>query len=357
MPTENNTGVDEVVEEVNSVEGFDPGGEDESSYAGDDGGAQRERDERGRFVPKDKSNRFEDRLSKIANSQEDRADLIRPQRRAKAQLLEELNGTTPDADENFQSGDPAAKSGEGPSEDLLTVARLANIPEDVIATARDDDALRGFIGMADRFQAPQQQQQYELDQQQHANGDATAAEELLAKLMLPEEDYPADDPVRKQSEHLVSAINTVRKEVREELDAIVEYLRKQSTTTQTHRLTEDQKRFDSLVDALNVPTLAKRSEITNRNNPAFIARNALYAKFDVLEKQLPDVEPNELLAIAYRAVFKKPLPTPKQVAKREALVRQSGSRLGGAPARRAAEPELDDASRFEQKIERMFARR
>jgi hypothetical protein len=218
---------------------------------------------------------------------------------------------------------------EGPSASVLAAAK-AVLPEDIVEAATSDQELLFALQMAKRFQAAEQQPE------------PAAEQESAFAIEWPDDDVPQDDPYRMAIEKLANQFIERDRKREENLQAIAQWA---MTKEQRERDTQEvkaQEQFDKLLDEAGIEGFGKSDKLVPGKSPEWQKRNASYAEFATLTTQLGYSPEQAIQAIALKAGK----PVQQQQTPRPSLVKQSKSRLGGAPSRPAAAPPMSREERF-----------
>jgi len=147
---------------------------------------------------------------------------------------------------------------------------------------------------------------------------------------LPEDEFPADDPVRKEIEKLQSHFQTqmgdMQKQLQEATSKTTAFEEQQNAATQQNAL-QFQSEFDSLADKLDAKTLGRSSDLSSAN---FHARSAVFN----LVQELRNTTPNESLVGLVQAAAEQLnfVNNDKTSNENAAIRKQSGMRLGSGPS-------------------------
>jgi len=205
------------------------------------------------------------------------------------------------------------------------------LPEKFIEAARDDEALKGMIDAARETNAP-----------------PPVVEEPEFELSLPEEEFEANDAVRKQfkelNEHYKGQISNLKKD----MGSLVEIAKDMQTKQQDQiqmMFQEEQRGFDSALDGLDNDIVGKAEEMTA---PQRKIRSALFdIAQDLKTKKGGSLGDHALEAAKYvRAESKQQ----KQVYAKK-VQEQSNGRLGSGNSPRLPEP----GTTVDQEFEKLLA--
>ena len=220
---------------------------------------------------------------------------------------------------------------EGPSASVLAAAK-AVLPEDIVEAASSDQELLFALQMAKRFQAAEQ------------TPEPAAEQESAFAIEWPDDDVPKDDPYRMAIEKLANQFIERDKKREENLQAIAQWAMTKEQRERESQEIKHQEQFDKLLDEAEIEGFGKSDKIIPGKSPEWQKRNASYAEFATLTNQLGYTPEQAIQAIAMKAGKS----VPQQQTPRPSLVKQSKSRLGGAPSRPAAAPPLSREERFAQ---------
>lgn len=130
---------------------------------------------------------------------------------------------------------------EGPSPAMQAIAKQAGVPEIIVRAARDDAALQELMDAVSQESAAPE-----------------VAETVDWEVPLPEDDFSADDPVRKSfvslSEHFRQEVNGL-KELFRDATGVIQEMHGQQQQASERLAGEKLARFDANVSALQVPEL------------------------------------------------------------------------------------------------------
>ena len=219
---------------------------------------------------------------------------------------------------------------DGPTPAMQELARQW-LPEKFIEAARDDEALKGMIDAARETNAP-----------------PPPAEEPEFELSLPDEEFEANDAVRKQfkelNEHYKGQISNLKKD----MGSLVEIAKDMQTKQQDQiqmMFQEEQRGFDSALDGLDNDIVGKAEEMTA---PQRKIRSALFdIAQDLKQKKGGSLGDHALEAAKYvRAESKQQ----KQVYAKK-VQEQSNGRLGSGNSPRLPEP----GTTVDQEFEKLLA--
>lgn len=274
---------------------------------------ERERDRQGRFVA-------------AMQEREEQAEATEPEAPTEPESQPET------ADEPSAPEQPEAA--EGPSANMVAVARAVGIPDDVIAQASSDAELRIALSFAQKFQAPRDEQQPPQEQ---------IPPELEFAFEWPDEDVPANDPIRKQLERLHEHYKNRDAKRDEDFTALVKHVVQTGRVSQEREEIQRQEQFDKLLDAAKIPAFGESAKLKRNASPEWHLRNENYGVFRQLTEQLGFTPDQAIQAIANKVGHK---PSPPSVS--DVVRQQAKQRLGGGGARPAPAPAQSREQRWEQ---------
>ena len=219
---------------------------------------------------------------------------------------------------------------EGPTAVMATVARQAGVPPQLVAQARDDKQLMDYIDLvSNEPTAPAAVEEFEID--------------------LPEEEYSADDSVRKQfdrlNQHYSGQISKLREELASVAHAVTSVDSQQKDLTQG-QATSEQMVFDGAVDEYGA--FGKFGEL---NQILATTRGALYDEYRELKAKNPTVEPSKLVEHVVKKNFPGVIDNQTAKLSKKSIREQGRRKLGSGNARPA--PEADPSK--DEKADEFFA--
>jgi hypothetical protein len=224
-----------------------------------------------------------------------------------------------------------AEEVEGPSL-AMKAAAAGWINPSLVETAVNDAQLSTWIRMA------QDQQQQQQQQPQEPALEETPPPEPEA--LLPEDEFPADDPVRKAMETMKGQNDALTKDV-ETLINIVSSLSNDQQAVTENANRSNQKIMDDAMDKVggSLGEFGKLDEFSGD------LRKAGFDRLETMKKNSPTV-PHEELVEQYllKAGYTKPTPGPGPIKK------AARSKLGGPNNPPAVEPPLSR----EEKVSRLL---
>jgi hypothetical protein len=234
-------------------------------------------------------------------------------------------------------GEAAAVVAEGPSDNMLAVARAIGIPEDVLATAASDRDVRLAMTLASRFQAPR------------TDVENPAAEKIAPdpdfQFEWPEDEVPPTDPLRRELERLHAFYKQRDAKREEEFTALAEYTVTKGRTEQQKAELAKQQEFDKLCDGLGVKELGDSKKLTPGVSPEWHRRDQDYRAFKTMTEQHGFTEEQAIQAIALRHGKTAAQPSISQVVREQAQ-----TRLGGGSSRPAPEMQKSRAEKWAEDL-------
>lgn len=263
---------------------------------------------------------------------------------------------TQPTDDKSPPADPVAASNEGPSAEMLAIAKRLGVPQQALELATSDDHLRIAIAMMPPSNEPTDEEPAPEVPPQQQQAAPALPDEFLFKNLLPEDYVDADDPLRQQINHFIERGGEMQQVVATLATKVLELERERSTwqeQREAEQATQLQSKFDSVLDEAGWAEVGKRSDLKAGSREAY-ARQVLYGEFQVLSANLQGMAPERIAELAYEKVFnRRPAPkkTPKEAAKQQAIIDQSNRRLGGGYVGPASpEPELSEEERYRRMV-------
>jgi len=225
---------------------------------------------------------------------------------------------------------------DGPTPAMQELARQW-LPEQFITAARDDEALKGMIDAARDSKAP-----------------PPPVEEPEFELSLPEEEFEANDAVRKQfkelNEHYKGQISTLKKDMGTLVDIAKDMQEKQQAQVQ-QMFHEEQRGFDMVLDDLGSDVVGVAEELSA---PQRKIRSALYdIAQDMKEKKGGSLKDHALEAAKYIRIESKQ----QKQAYAKKVKEQSNGRLGSGNSPRLPEPAKSKEQALEDFLEHTIGAR
>lgn len=228
---------------------------------------------------------------------------------------------------------------EGPTAAMRLVAKQHGLSEKLISTFTSDDQLSVFL---EELGAATQEKKPEPEQ--------IAVPEF--KVEFPEDEFPADDPVRKNIEGLASEFKSQVDKIYGYMNQMADLVIKSDETRASieyERLALEQGAFDKHFDSFEHGVLGNRAAGLTSDQQE--VREAIYAKYHKLKTENPDGNDTELYNRAAAPWGLKP----KTQTRMEAIREQSDSRLGGKPSRPVAPREPSKSERLDALFNRLDA--
>ena len=208
---------------------------------------------------------------------------------------------------------------EGPTIAMKMVAEQAGIPLPLIELATSDSQLEKFVELARQAGTPS---------------------EPDFKLELPEEEYPEDDPVRKEFTRLQSHFATQLESMKVQLGETSRTTReftKQQVESAEQQARKVQSEFDKTLDELEIGAFGNTKNMSSAN---FHVRSAAFNLLQELKQKSPDSSVAELAKqVAEQLSFTTNNRSPKEIA---AIRKQASRRLGGGPSQPASPGKRSD---------------
>jgi hypothetical protein len=201
---------------------------------------------------------------------------------------------------------------EGPSFLMKQEAARAGVDPKFIAVAKDDAQLEQMIVAVSR--------------------DADAKEEPLPEfnlaVELPEDEYPADDPVRKQLEKMASAITERQKLVERVLGGIAQVENERFDREQQQVHQQVFGAFDEYLDSYEVKELGKAGKLT----PAQREERSTIANYYTALGATPDMPADEKKLLAELALTRHRRDLVEQRTKNKQAAQAQAKRVTGGKA-------------------------
>jgi hypothetical protein len=207
---------------------------------------------------------------------------------------------------------------EGPSFLMKRAAVEAGIDPALVGRAKDDDQLALMIEAASRTETK----------------DAAPAEDLSLKLELPEEEFGADDPVRKQFAAWQDKLNKQQQEVSKALAALTTFANGQLDREDQQQWAQLYTPFDQALDSFESPLLGTSGKLSDKQK----AERALIAdKYLALgaTADMPAEEKQRYAELAVAAARKDLVE--QRHKKQQAAARQTRQVTGGGGPQRTVQ--------------------
>jgi len=243
--------------------------------------------------------------------------------------------TIPDAEEVVeedveQDEVPEAESSDdkGPSAEFLAIGRLAGVPEELLAGARDNDA----VGKLVEFFGERQQPQEQVKEQEQ--GEASDTDDLSLQDLLGDE-YDDADPVHKQLRHLVSVVNKQRQEERKTLQLLLAHANQQLQERQQNEAAAFQRPYDEALDELDNPAFGSTSRGLTPSQVKM--RSTAFKAYLAIAEGEPEDRRADIAKASVKAKFSNLFQESKAPQAVDKRVKQAKKRLGGSPGGSAME--------------------
>ena len=268
-------------------------------------------------------------------------------------LLGKLQKESAEAEPEFQSEEEVEEVLEepespkepekpaGPSLAMKAFAKREGLPEEVIAIAASDEHLNALV----EFAAAKKEQEKEPKQE-------PTEEEVAFQLDLPEDEFPADDSIRKaldgMNKHYVEQNQKVMDYISQMADWMVKQDQQQKAGIE-NQYAQVQHTFDSHLDSLGIDALGQQQSL---NSVGMKARNMVYDYYLELREASPEASHTELID---RAVSE--FGFSNKQAKHDAAIKDANSRrLGGRPSPLKGETVLTGGAKMEALLEGIKSR-
>ena len=242
-------------------------------------------------------------------------------------------------EEEAEEVEAPAPVAEGPSLAMRAVARQANIPDALVDIARDDAQLHEMVALAtakeDRAPEP---------------------EPVEFNVELPEEEYGADDAVRKQfnsmKDHFEGQIKTFQGDMTTVVD-LVKGLEKRMSEQVQQQQSSAIADFDSALDRENSPVLGQLQELSEAGRKI---RGAVYDEMENAHRADPTLSYEDTVRAAINLALPGYTDTNKARKQRQSIRAQHRAKLGSGNAKPAPSPEPSVDEMFTDFIEVINAR-
>jgi hypothetical protein len=225
---------------------------------------------------------------------------------------------------------------EGPSLAMKNVAKQQGVPLELIATARDDEQLEQWMGMVAQRQ-----------DEEPAEAKADYAPEL------PEDEFPEDDPVRREFLASEKRHSEVEAKHQGDLEKVLTYaldLGDQLKAITTTAVEVEQKSFHDHLDDFQSDVLGKGGSLSSASDQM---RGLIFQTFMDLKQELPGSTDTALIDKAALTFGQ----SSKSKLRNNAVRKQAKQRLGGPEsAKGSPEPQLSHREGFDQKMAEINAR-
>lgn len=221
-----------------------------------------------------------------------------------------------DEEVSTETDEQEPKEVEGPTAAMKTLAIQMGLPPSLIAMMRDDGQINELIELASQQAEPQEEEEAELPD---------------FEVSLPEEEFPEDDPVRKELSRLQSHFKKQISDLQGRLQKTAKSSReveRQQQELQLQQSRQFQAEFDNALDKLGEKAFGKSGSLSNRN---IQARTAVFEAVRELYAADPNAPMSELAKRAAEEIgFSLTNKSPDEKA---AIRKQSSKRLGSGSSR------------------------
>jgi hypothetical protein len=225
----------------------------------------------------------------------------------------------PEADEvETPEAKPEPVKVEGTTAAMRLLAKQNGVDDRVIKLTTNDDQLTELI-------------EHAIQSREEANKAEIEPATELANI-LPEDEFGADDPVRKQVDAIIGEVKTLRDDVVSIVNWALGQVKVQEQSREA-QIASQLGSFDSHLDTFDNPVLGNKQSGTHNND----VRAAVWNKFWNLKEEKPQATDAELINEAAAAFGYK---TKKQT-RTEAIKDDNANRLGGSGTKPLPEPQLE----------------
>lgn len=248
----------------------------------------------------------------------------------------EPDDEAPEAEEQDIPLEDQPASSDGPTAEMLAVAKVAGVPDELLSGAKDNAAVTRLI---DWFGAGQAAEDQPPPAREEPEADELSIKDLLG------DNYDADDPAHKQLKHVVETVNKQREQDRRAIRLLLDHASAQLRERQQSEAMSFQKPYDEALDELGVGTFGDSRKGLTREQ-AKLRETAFHAYANLIAGEPPDRH-KELAQSVIKAKFSHLFANrERQQQAREA---QAQKRLGGRPAPSTPEP-LNDLDAFSEAL-------
>ena len=236
------------------------------------------------------------------------------------QVDETVEETEAKAGEEVQAAPPLA---DGPTTAMLAVAEQAGLPADLVATAVNDDQVKSWLTLMEQSRARQ---------------DEAPQEGAEFKLSLPEDEFPEDDPVRKEFSNLKSHFSDQIQHLGQQLSEAngkVRVFQEKQGSLEQQQYAKQQRDFDQTLDNTGIAAFGKAAAPTD---VSIALRTAAYNLLQERSGRDPDASVAEL---SQQIAEEFGVPSTKTPQEKAAIRSQTSRRLGGGPSKSATPGVLD----------------
>lgn len=214
---------------------------------------------------------------------------------------------------------------EGPSDNMLAVARAMGVDEQLLTQAADDADVR-LLMSATRLQTPRSEQ----DRPAQERVDPTPDPEFAFE--WPDEEIPATDPIRRQLERMHEHYRERDKKREAELDELTTWAVTKGRIEQQREEVKRMTDYDTALDAAKIPAFGESAKLRKGVSPEWHARNEHYLAYRTMTDQLGFTPDQAVAAIATKVGHKASQPSVAQVVRQQAQTRLGGGAPRPAPA-------------------------
>lgn len=244
----------------------------------------------------------------------------------------------PEVPEAEPSDEPSA------SAEMLAVARLAGVPEELLTVAKDNTSVERLIDFFSKQQQPEESKEEAPSEPE--------TDELAVQDLLGEDEYDPTDPVHKQIKHMVGVINKQRAEERKTLQLLLAHAQHQLQEKQQVEAASFQQPYDEALDELDNPAFGNSSK--GLTDSQIKMRAAAFKGYISLVDGEPAERRRDLAKAAIKAKYANLFP--ERVADKavEQRVKQAKKKLGGSTGKSVAEA-LSPEERFARALAELSA--
>lgn len=247
-------------------------------------------------------------------------NLHKPEEAAEAEPAAPVEEVAPEVPAEEPAKQPEAAEPAGPTTAMKAVAKQQDVPDYLIKLAKTDEELEEVIA--------------ERAAEQRAAAKHEPEPEFA--LSLPEEEYPADDPVRKQFSQLHEHYQQKLKVHEQALVTLIQEMRESRTETDAQKEHAERQwvsQFDSGLDELQSEALGQASQRTDELNEI---RTAVFNTAKRMQGERPELSAKEL---AQQAAIRLGLAkTPAKQAHENAVREMNGKTRTQQPAKFVTKP-------------------
>lgn len=287
--------------------------------------------------PRDREGRFADAFAKVQEElAREELGSVRPANAAVEPEQSQEPETVPD-----EAGEAAEVVAEGPSENMLAVARAMGVDDQTLSLVQNDRDLRLAMQLHARFQSPRTDEERPQPERIEAEPEFDFGWT---------DDVPPDDPVRQRLEKMHEHYKAQAAKRDEELAAIAEWAVTKGKSDQQRAELARQQEYDKLCDSIGVRDFGESKGLTPGVSPEWHLRNQNYKPFRTMTEELGFTPEQAMQAIALRYGGAKPQSQTPQPSPNDIIRAQSQRRLGGGATRPAPAAPQDRVSAFNAKL-------